>query len=77
MKYLLIALSFLVAGCDIDNPDLWEYQTYVFKGASPQDLVAIESCLRSNGYKRVKISYSGFGRHIIYATRKAKKSEAK
>jgi hypothetical protein len=73
MKYLLIALSLLVVGCDIDNPGLWEYQVCVPKDTSPQDLVAIESCLMSNGYKRVKIAYSYFDGNVIYATRNDRK----
>lgn len=75
MKYLLIALSLLVVGCDIDNPDLWEYRVCVPKDTSPQDLLAIESCLRSNGYKRVKILYSCYDGNIIYATRKENKED--
>lgn len=75
MKYLLIALSLLVVGCDIDNPDFWEYRVCVPKDTSPQDLLAIESCLRSNGYKRVKISYLCFNGNVIYATRKENKED--
>ena len=75
MNYLLIALSLLVVGCDIDNHDFWEYRVCVPKDTSPQDLLAIESCLKSNGYKRVKILYSCLDGNIIYATRKENKED--
>lgn len=78
MKWAVIVMCLALVGCDIDNPYLWEFQVCVSKDASPQDLVAIEACLRLNGYKRVKISYSYLDGHVIYATRKEKKeSEVK
>lgn len=76
MKYLLIALSLLVAGCDVDNPDCWEYEALIPARSKPEDLLAAESMLYSNGYKRVRIKYFKYSMcYMIYATKK--ESEAK
>lgn len=75
MKYLLIALSLLVVGCG-DHPDGWEYESRISARSKPEDLLAIESMLYSNGYKRVKIMFSRFDIcYMIYATKKESKVE--
>ena len=76
MKYLLIVFSLLVAGCDVDNPDCWEYEARMHTKSKPEDLLAAESLLYSNGYKRVRIKFSTYNVcYMIYATKK--ESEAK
>lgn len=69
MKYLLIALSLLVIGCG--NPDCWEYEARMPANSKTEDLLAAESMLYSNGYKRVRIEFaSAYIYYKIYATRK-------
>lgn len=68
MKYLLIALSLLVVGCD--NPDCWEYESRMPANSTPKDLMETESMLYSNGYKRVRIKYSPYYLgYVIHATK--------
>ena len=69
MKYLLIALSLFVVGCD--NPECWEYEARMPANSKTEDLLAAESMLYSNGYKRVRTKYSsGYICYTIYATKK-------
>lgn len=76
MKYLLIALvvlvivlGSLVAACD--NPEYWEYEARMPANSKTEDLLAAESMLYSNGYKRVRIKFScGNICYAIYATKK-------
>lgn len=69
MKNLFIALSLLMVGCD--NPDFWEYEVRMPESSTTEELLATESMLYSNGYKRVRIKYSnGYICYKIYATRK-------
>ena len=71
MKYLLIALSLLVVGCNVDNPDCWEYESHMPATSKPEDLLAVQSMLYSNGYERVRIKHSNFSLcYVILATRK-------
>lgn len=70
MKYLLIALSLLVVGC-CDHPECWEYEARMPANSKTENLLATESMLYSNGYKRVRIKYSvGYICYVIYATKK-------
>lgn len=70
MKYLLIALSLLIAGC-VDHPEGWEYEARMPATSKIEDLMAAESMLYSNGYKRVRIRYSpGYMVYVIRATKK-------
>lgn len=73
MKYLLVALSLLVTGC-IDHPEGWEYEARMPATSKIEDLMAAESMLYSNGYKRVRIKYStGYMVYMIYATKKGER----
>jgi hypothetical protein len=75
MKYLLIALSLLMVGC-IDHPEGWEYEARMPAASKTEDLMAAESMLYSNGYKRVRIKYSvGYMVYMIYATKKEGEGE--
>lgn len=76
MKYLLLALCLFTIGCNYDHPDFWEYEAHVSAKSTPEELVAIEKMLYSNGYKRVRIKYSySFIRYDIFATRKEESNE--
>lgn len=69
MKYLLIALSLLMVGC-CDYPEGWEYELRMPANSTAKDLMAVESMLYSNGYKRVHIKYStDYIVYRIYATK--------
>jgi hypothetical protein len=48
MKYLLIALSLLMVGCD--HPEGWEYESRMPADSTTKDLMETESILYSNGY---------------------------
>lgn len=69
MKYLLMALSLLMVGC-CDHSECWEYEARMPANSKTEDLLAAESMLYSNGYKRVRIEYSTcYIAYRIYATK--------
>ena len=84
MKKLSLALvvAQLLCGCgDADwHPlDCWEYQLALPQGTTHEQLMAIETNLRSNGYERVKFitERDGWtGKPVgmsVYATRRKEK----
>lgn len=79
MKKLALIAALALCGCgDVEVVDSWEFQTSVPPGTSPQELVAIEANLHSNGYRRVRMFNRTNGwtdtpvATVIFATRKEK-----
>ena len=80
MKKLALLAALALCGCgdNVEFVDSWEFQASVPVGVAPQELVAIEANLYSNGYKRVRTFNRTNGwtdRPVaidIFATRKEK-----
>lgn len=80
MKKLILLAALALCGCGAveknSSISSWEFQTSVPVGTTPQELVAIEANLYSNGYKRVRMFNRTNGwtstpvAIAIYATRK-------
>ena len=77
MKKLMLVAALALCGCDFEPPDVWEYEAAVPLGTSTQELMQIESTLRSNGYVRVKfITHYGWAAPVgmsVHATRKERR----
>ena len=78
MKKLMLIATLALCGCDVDSLDAWEYHAAVPLKSSTQELMAIESTLRSNGYVRVRfITHYGWSDEptgiTVVATRKEEK----
>ena len=80
MKKLALLAALALCGCGdgVEFVDSWEFQTSVPLDTTPQELVAIEANLHSNGYRRVRTFNRTNGwtdrpvATVIYATRKEK-----
>ena len=77
MKKLMLIAALALCGCDFDPPDSWEYHASIPLGTNTQELMQIESTLRSNGYVRVRfITHYGWSAPTgmsVHATRKERR----
>ena len=69
MKLIAICGLLLLCGC-ADHPDGWEFQVYEPRGMSVEQLLEAENALRTNGYKRVRITVIDYGRAILISATK-------
>ena len=74
MKKLILVAALALCGCELDAPDVWEYHAAIPLETTTQEMMQIESTLRSNGYVRVKFrthyGWSAPTGMSVYATRK-------
>ena len=76
MKLIAICGLLLLCGGCADHPDGWELQVYKPIGTSVEQLLETENALRTNEYKRVRITVIDYGRAIlISATKKERQAK--